>query len=99
MPAKYGNEIRERILKLRAQGNYTHQEIADELGISRHTVSNHLEDVEEETRNADDPDLVVQVQYKQLGERNRDDEQDARIAEVERELEDVRNKLAKVKGR
>lgn len=47
MPKKLSNEERREILKLRAL-DYTKEEIADKVGVSRNTVSRHLTDMREE---------------------------------------------------
>lgn len=58
MPAKLDKETRGQIVRLRAL-DYDKQEIAEELGISRNTVSRHLEEIQEEAQEAEDPDAVV----------------------------------------
>ena len=47
MPKQLSNEERREILKLRAL-DYTKEEIADKVGVSRNTVSRHLTDMREE---------------------------------------------------
>lgn len=58
MPAKLDKETRGKIVRLRAL-DYNKQEIAEELDISRNTVSRHLQEIQEEAQEADDPDAVV----------------------------------------
>lgn len=48
------NQIK-AIIQLRGMG-YTQQEIADELGISKRTVQNHLRQIREQADEADDRD-------------------------------------------
>jgi len=52
MPKQLSNEQRREILKLRAL-DYTKEEIADEVGVSRNTVSRHLTDMREEIESHD----------------------------------------------
>lgn len=47
MPKQLSNEERREILKLRAL-DYTKEEIAEKVGVSRNTVSRHLTDMREE---------------------------------------------------
>lgn len=47
MPKQLSNEERREILKLRAL-DYTKEEIAGKVGVSRNTVSRHLTDMREE---------------------------------------------------
>jgi len=58
MPAKISDETRGKIVQMRAL-DYTKQEIADELNISRNTVSKHLKEVQNEAEESDDPESVV----------------------------------------
>lgn len=58
MPAKIDKETRGQIVRLRAL-DYDKQDIAEELGISRNTVSRHLEEIQEEAQKAEDPDAVI----------------------------------------
>lgn len=52
MPKQLSNEQRREILKLRAL-DYTKEEIADTVGVSRNTVSRHLTDMREEVESRD----------------------------------------------
>jgi len=58
MPAKLDDEIRGEIVRLRAL-DYDKQEIAEELGVSRNTVSRHLQEVREEAEESGDSNSVV----------------------------------------
>jgi DNA-binding transcriptional ArsR family regulator len=52
MPKQLSNEQRREILKLRAL-DYTKEEIADAVGVSRNTVSRHLTDMRKEIESRD----------------------------------------------
>lgn len=58
MPAKLDKETRGEIVRLRAL-DYDKQEIANRLDVSRNTVSRHLQDVQQEARESEDPDAVL----------------------------------------
>ena len=58
MPAKLDDRTKGEIVKMRAL-DYDKQEIADELGISRHTVRRHLQELQREAEQTDDADAVV----------------------------------------
>lgn len=58
MPAKLDDRKKGEIVTMRAL-DYEKQEIADELGISRHTVRRHLQEVQREAERTDDADAVV----------------------------------------
>lgn len=58
MPAKLDDRKKGEIVKMRAL-DYDKQEIADELGISRHTVRRHLQEVQHEAERTDEADAVV----------------------------------------
>lgn len=58
MPAEIPYETRRRMVRLRAL-DYTKQEIAEELDVSRNTVSRHLEQVREEVESSDQPEMVL----------------------------------------
>lgn len=58
MPAKLDERTKGEIVKMRAL-DYDKQQIADELGISRHTVRRHLQEVQREAERTDDAEAVV----------------------------------------
>ena len=65
MPAKIDETTRGAMVIYRAL-DYTKEEIADELGITRQTVSRHLDEIREEAIEAEQPSDVV-LGYVQRG--------------------------------
>jgi predicted transcriptional regulator len=59
MPAKISQDARSEIVKLRAL-DYDKTQIAEEVGITRQTVSNHLQDIRKEAESEDNPERVLQ---------------------------------------
>lgn len=58
MPAKIDEGTRGKIVQLRAL-DYDKQEIAQRLGVSRNTVSRHLQQVQREAENGDEDSVVL----------------------------------------
>lgn len=58
MPSQLDEDIRAEIVRLRAL-DYDKTEIAEELGISRNTVTRQLQQVREEAEEAENPETVV----------------------------------------
>jgi predicted DNA-binding protein YlxM (UPF0122 family) len=59
MPARIGQDTRSEIVKLRAL-DYNKKQIAEEVDVSRQTVSNHLEEIRKEAESRDDAEKVLQ---------------------------------------
>lgn len=58
MPAKLDNEDRSQIVKLRAL-DYNKTEIGNQIGVSRQTVTKHLEEIRNEAEAEGDAELVL----------------------------------------
>ncbi|WP_338737902.1 helix-turn-helix domain-containing protein [Haloplanus salilacus] len=58
MPKQLSNEQRREILLLRAM-DYTKQDIADEVDVSRNTVSRHLTEMREEIENSEHREMAL----------------------------------------
>lgn len=58
MPKQLSNDQRREILLLRAL-DYTKQEIAEEVGVSRNTVSRHLEEMREQIESSENREMAL----------------------------------------